>query len=102
MFADRTNRFVDVSARFCFAPSRELGLNDHERLVSKSEVAQVLQMSQSWIDQQCRTTGLPFRQVGKSRRRFYLPDVFEWLEDEYGSQASRGGPMIRPRKPSAG
>jgi len=100
MFANAVSRGLG-SVHICCSPSREFGLNDHERLVSKAELAEIIGMSTTWIDRQVRTNHLPWRPVGRKRKRFYVPDVLEWLDDTFG-RGPGSWPGASPEMPSRG
>lgn len=51
-----------------------------ERLVTATEIAELLTVSPKWVYSACRLYGMPFYQVGRYKR-FSSSEVLEWLDD---------------------
>jgi excisionase family DNA binding protein len=66
-----------------------------ERLLSASEVAERLNVPESWVREQTRTGTIPHIELGRYRR-YDWPAVVDWLEGLAGG----GGPRFRRYHPT--
>lgn len=57
-------------------------MNSHDRLLTQAQVAEIVSMSEAWLEQcRFRRTGIDFIKVGRSVR-YRMSDVLNWLDQQ--------------------
>jgi excisionase family DNA binding protein len=64
-----------------------------ERLLSASEVAERLNVPESWVRAETRANRLPHVQLGRYRR-YDWHAVVDWLEDQRAGQLRKHKPQV--------